>query len=258
MLNLFTHFKDKSSWTYNDFESAQTYIKYVESVSGQFERKLISKAIFSHLPENKESYVLDAACGTGWLTKLLAEKYEKVLGCDSSLPLLDYARKNNPENCTFVEASILEKIPILERPYDSAIICLAIHDVKNPPEAYAQVEKILKDNGKLIVVVANPYYSFPVGVWKRGIWGKIFGGKTHLRLQPYNKLARGRRDFNWKKSIPSYFCTLPEIINSALTSGFELEKMEEIITDEKRGLADRKRQLFMFPMILLFVFQKRK
>jgi len=258
MLNLLARFKKKLNKTYNDLESAQAYIKYVESASGQFERKLISQAIFSYLPENKENYILDAACGTGWLTKMMGEKYEKVLGCDFSLPLLDYARKNNAENCTFAEANILEKIPMLERPYDSAIICLAIHDVKNPQEAYTQVEKVLKDDGKLIVVVTNPYYSFPVGVWKRGILGKIFGGKTYLRLQSYNQLARGKRDFNWKKDIPSYFHTLPETINSALVSGFELEKMEEIRTDEQGGPANRKRQLFMFPMLLLFVFRKKK
>jgi len=50
---------------------------------------------------------------------------------------------------------------------------------------------------------------------------------------------------------------LSETLNDALESGFQLEKMEEIRLDNS-GATGRQRQLFLFPMILLFVFRKRE
>ena len=259
MKNSFVALKNKKRFTYNDAESAQNYIRYVESADGKVERRAITQAVFSHLPENKEGYILDAACGTGWLTRSMAEKYAKVLGFDSSVPLLESAKKNALENCSFIEADVLKEIPTLDRPYDSTVFCLAAHDVKNPKEAYFQLEKVLKDDGKMIVVVANPYYSFPVGIWKRGILGKILGkGKTRLLLNPYNDFARGGREFHWKGSIPSYFHTLPETLNDALERGFQLEKMEEIRIDDGSHATGRKWQLHNYPMLLMLVFRKEK
>ena len=257
MINFTSILKGRKRFTYNDSESARNYIRYVESSDGKVEREAITRAVIPHLPENKESYMLDAACGTGWLARSMAEKYAKVLGFDSSVPLLESAMKNVLENCSFVEADVLKEIPTLDRPYDSAVFCLAVHDVKNPKDAYFQLEKVLKDDGKMIVVVANPYYSFPVGVWKRGIFGKIFGkGKTRLLLNPYNDFARSNREFHWRGSIPSYFHTLPETINDALASGFELEKMEEIRIDDGSRATGRKWQLHNYPMLLMLVFRK--
>jgi ubiquinone/menaquinone biosynthesis C-methylase UbiE len=248
---------EKKHGDYNELESARNYIKYVQSFDGQIERDVISRAVFNYLPREKESYILDAACGTGWLSKLIAEKYEKVLGFDFSKPLLNYAKKNIPSNCTFLAADITKEIPILEKQYDSAVVSLAITDIKNPQEAYLKLVEVLKDNGRLIIVIANPFYSFPVGIWKRTILGKFFGGKTNLLLRPYNNFERAKKEFNWKGNIPSYFHTFSEIINPALSSGLELEKIEELKIDKGKGSQGRKRQLYLYPMLMLLVFRKK-
>ncbi len=245
------------SFSYADAEAARAYISYVESPDGQAERQLLGQAIFSNLPEEKNISILDAACGTGWLTDLLKKENINAIGCDASPRLLNYARQKYPD-CTFIEADITEnpkdKLPIT--PFDLIVLSLASHDIENLSKAYGRLSQILKPGGSLIITTANPYYSFPVGRWKRGMLGRLLAKQPSLRLSPYNFFIKTQRKFFWKKNIPSFFHTLPETINEALQNGFDLKKIEELAR-KNNSSSGRARQMHLYPMIFLFVFKKR-
>lgn len=200
--------------------------------------------------------ILDAACGTGWLTHLLKKRYRHVEGCDYSATLLDYARKKHPD-CVFTQADITHNFSQPFQSYDAVILSLATHGIQDLRAAYHQLALILKPGGILIITTANPYYSFPVGLWKRSVLGRLFKRKPSLRLRSYNNFVRTSRKFFWKEIIPSYFHTLSETLNDALIEGFRLEKMKEIRLDNPKTNG-RSWQLFLFPMVLLFVFKKKE
>ena len=56
---------------------------------------------------DKNDIVLDAACGTGYGSKILAEHCHSVIGVDSSNEALEEARKDKSPRCQFVQADLL-------------------------------------------------------------------------------------------------------------------------------------------------------
>ena len=63
------------------------------------------------------------------------------------------------------------------------------------------------------MTIANPYYAYPVGVWKRGLWGRLLFKKPSLKVRPYNLMEK---DFTWGKNLKPHFYKLSDQINNAL------------------------------------------
>ena len=120
---------------------------------------------------------------------------------------------------------------------------------------FENLQKITKPEGQLIVNITNPYYSYPVGVWKRGIKKIWPTSKPELKLSPYNQ-HKNNSPFSWGQGFNAYFHTLPDIINPCLQSGFSLTSLEEITCKTDSNNYNRQYQLYRFPMMLLLVFKK--
>lgn len=54
------------------------------------------------LPLHSDQIVYDLGCGIGYLSKLLSDKVQRVVGFDTNNLLLEEANKNKPDNCEFV------------------------------------------------------------------------------------------------------------------------------------------------------------
>lgn len=78
------------------------------------------------------STVLEAACGTGEQSLLLAEKASHVVGFDYNPVMVDCARRRIPEdrkNLTFLEADARSLAFISDNEFDFATISLALHEM---------------------------------------------------------------------------------------------------------------------------------
>jgi hypothetical protein len=130
-------------------------------------------------------------------------------------------------------------------------------DLKDQNIAYAEIKRIMKKNGILIIVTVNPYYGYPVGVWKRGLIGRLLIKMPILKLREYFSFQRKTdRAFTWNKNLTSYFYTLPEQINLLLNLGFSLKHLADIEskTDEKKY--SLRYRLHRFPIFILMEFEK--
>jgi SAM-dependent methyltransferase len=243
--------------SYNSKNGAGQYIEFMESDSGKFEQEILPRYILPLLGADVNQTILDAGCGTGWLTDVLAAKFKNVVGCDASAELINYAKKNYPGR-TFAVCDITKPLPFAAEHFDAVMANMSLHDTNNVSAALKNFNAALKSGGKLIITISNPYYSLPVGVWKRGLFGKILLKKPRLLLKPYfyfkNKTLRR---FNWGSSISSNFYTLPEYISWVLAAGFELVKLDDIQAETDSKKFNLQYQLHRFPYILLLEFHKR-
>ena len=107
----------------------------------------------------------------------------------------------------------------------------------------------------MVATIVNPYYAFPVGVWKRGLWGRLFGRKPKLKIRPYNKFASGPKEFLWDGRFTSYFYPLSEFLNSAIKNGLSLNSYEDLAANDSKKF-DLNYQLHRFPTILAITFKK--
>ena len=249
----FCFFRYTMAMAQNSYQNnmvAQNYMAFLDSPNGQIQQEILFRAIWSRIQKAKSKQVLDAGCGTGWLTHMLSSNGFTTVGCDSSLDLLEYARRAYP-NETFNQADLTKPLSYPSNYFDGIIVNMASQDVEFLDKMFLELGKILHTGGKLIITIPNPFYTFPKGVWKRGIISKLTGGKPTLRLFPH-----GYETPDNKKPTAGFFRQLEDYINLAVDNNFALTHFEEIksVIDSKKF--DLRYQMFRYPLILLIEWQK--
>ncbi|MFD7011349.1 class I SAM-dependent methyltransferase [Rhodococcus jostii] len=99
--------------------------------------------------------VLDVGCGTGYFSRRAAPAVlpdGRVVGIDPSAPVIEYARRVSPPNCTFRVAGA-EALPLYDASMDLVISSLAVHHI--PPElratALREAFRVLRPDGRLFI-----------------------------------------------------------------------------------------------------------
>ena len=97
-------------------------------------------------------HVLDLACGTGELERRLLNLHPdlNVIGVDISEKMLDVARLKLP-NLEFVKASA-SSLPFPDHNFDIVVTVSAFHYFEQPLDTLKEIRRILKPQGKLIIM----------------------------------------------------------------------------------------------------------
>ena len=236
-------------------DSAKAFSEFINSEDG----KLQQNFIFDYISKDIFGRVLDAACGTGWLAGRIGTSGQSngksVEAFDSSEELIAEARANHPK-INFKVADIQEPLPYDKSSFDCAVLNMSAHDIENLAAALKNIHEVLKPGGRFIMTIANPYYAYPVGVWKRGLYRFLFGLKPTLRVRSYFSFKRERQSHVWRPGLTSFFYTFSEQLNTALGAGFTLNRLEELESKQDDSRFNLRRQLFDFPTILVIFLEK--
>ena len=99
--------------------------------------------------------VLDAACGTGYGTNILAGAgAESVVGIDRAEHVVEFANKQAHSSATFRVGDLLD-LPFSENTFDVAICFEAIEHVATPEIALDELSRVLERNGVLAISSPN-------------------------------------------------------------------------------------------------------
>lgn len=133
-------FWDKVAWIYDIFANVinrKTHKDLCEKVEN-----LISS----------QDEVLECACGTGMLTKIIARKCKSLVATDFSVPMLNKARKKCKEykNVRFEKGNIL-KIEYPDENFDVVIAANVIHLLDEPHKALGELARVCRKGGKIII-----------------------------------------------------------------------------------------------------------
>jgi len=123
--------------------------------------------------------VLELGCGMGHLLAWLTDRYH-VFGCDINPWALSQARRNVPKG-NFLLLSGDEPYAFPEAVFDIVIAKHVVEHLSHPEQAIAEISRVLKANGLLILVTPN--LSSPMRKRKQVQW---IGYKdpTHISLKP--------------------------------------------------------------------------
>ncbi|MGV3711044.1 MAG: ArsR/SmtB family transcription factor [Gemmatimonas sp.] len=95
----------------------------------------------------------DLGCGTGTITAALAPHVRFVHAVDASPPMLAAARQRLTGVANVrLATGALETLPLDDASLDVAIMLLVLHHVAEPARALAEVQRVLKPNGRLLIV----------------------------------------------------------------------------------------------------------
>jgi ArsR family transcriptional regulator len=100
----------------------------------------------------------DLGCGTGQIAELMAPHAARVIAVDGSRDMLLAARRRlkrlgNVE----VRPGELEALPIDSGQLDAAILALVLHHVPEPARALAEVARVLKPGGRVLIIDMLPH-----------------------------------------------------------------------------------------------------
>lgn len=105
-----------------------------------------------------DSTVGDLGCGTGQVSAAIAPFVGKVIGVDSSAAMLQAARKRlQGQRNIDLRRGELEALPIDDQWLDIATVTLVLHHIPEPGRALADVARVLKPGGRLVLVDMLPH-----------------------------------------------------------------------------------------------------
>lgn len=242
--------------SYQDGQAAQKYLKFLESKNGKIQQSVLIDALLNALPQNRQQKILDACCGSGWLTSRLLQDFPETSGFDSSKELIAFAQKKYP-NINFSIADAANNLPYEKDFFDVVILNMAAPDLENLHQSFQNLSAILKNNGRFTMTIPNPYYTYPVAVWKRSFADFIQFKKPSLKIQlPYFQAQAIEREFGKGNKISSHFYPLSSYLNAAKDAGLKLKEIKEIKSVIDSQKFDLQYQLYRYPLILLVEFTK--
>ncbi len=97
---------------------------------------------------------VDAACGTGRLSALLAARGHRVIGVDSSPDMLDRARAAVPGGD--FRSGDLGSLPVADASADLVTCALALTHVPDLRPAFAEFARVLRPGGHLVISDMHP------------------------------------------------------------------------------------------------------
>jgi SAM-dependent methyltransferase len=148
---------------------------------------------------------LDVGCGEGRFCRILrAEGFEPV-GLDPTEELLAAARARDPHG-RYVEGRA-EALDFPDAGFDLVVSCLSLIDIEDAAAAIAEMARVLKPGGTLLVANLTGFSSARArDGWQRDLLGRPihFALDRYLEARSSLESWRGIRIVNWHRPLSDY------------------------------------------------------
>ncbi len=125
--------------------------------------------------------VADLGCGEGYLSIEAAQWARRVVAVDRSRAVLTRARalaaRRHTRNITWKRGE-LEHLPIADQTIDVALVSQALHHAADPAAAMAEAVRVLRDDGRVLVLDLRRHDE----AWVHGALGDRWPGFTDDQL----------------------------------------------------------------------------
>jgi len=208
------------AWTKDTSE--QTAVEYGDSfkkdIVGRYTDVSEQCPVVTSMRFNKNTFLLDAGCGTGrFLTHTLPE--QPFVALDLSLEMLKSTRKTLKRGLFVVGE--LEHLPFKDNVFDEIISVRVLQHIRNQQQAIREFSRVCKVNGNVIVLSLNmwtlhclfkTFYMSQLGEWLIAFLKRLLGKKSPLKT--------------WEFDYDNY-CSLPELCRMFSKAG--------LVVKEKKG-----------------------
>jgi 2-polyprenyl-3-methyl-5-hydroxy-6-metoxy-1,4-benzoquinol methylase len=174
--------------------------------------------------------VLDAGCGNGYLSRRLARDGAFVTGVDFSGPFIEYCNQRETRNSlgiTFTKASLDDLSVFEDGIFDLVVSNIVMVDVVNFQQAFREISRVLKDEGRFIWSNTHPVFG------RAGSFDIRLPSDTHRPEERYLKLVDRYYDsggvlFNWDgHNLWQIDRTLEEYSKALKEAGFVISEIIE-------------------------------
>lgn len=148
-------------------QTSKEWLNIIDQTSpddkGDINRQLIiDSAMWDLIGDVKNLRVLDAGCGNGYFSRMLAREGAIVTGVDHSESFIEYCQQKEKDQNLGITyyVSSLDKLPMFkDQSFDLIVSNVVFIDVLSYKEAFIELTRVLKLSGRLIWSNLHPIFA---------------------------------------------------------------------------------------------------
>nr|WP_235854322.1 class I SAM-dependent methyltransferase [Nonomuraea aridisoli] len=138
------------------------YDAFAEAYSAETENNILNAywarpAIMALVGDVAGRRILDAGCGSGPLSAALRDRGANVTGIDASAGMLAIARRRLGDDVALQVVDVRDPLPFADGEFDDVVASLVLHYLEDWGPTLAEMRRVLKPGGRLIVSVNHPF-----------------------------------------------------------------------------------------------------
>lgn len=226
---------------------------WIDTVQNDANRKFVlDEPMLAECGEVSGKMVLDVGCGEGRFCRMLADRGAIVTGIDPTQDLIE-AAKGRHGNIDFRIAGG-ENLPFEDATFDLVVCYLVLIDIPDFRAAIAEMARVLRPGGKLVVANLQSFATTRELPWVRD----ANGNKVHFAVDNYNQEIG--MDVAWNGiSIVNFHRPLAAYLNCFIENGLVLTKfLEPVPTDEAIAQAPNLADYRRVPIMCVMTWLKLK
>lgn len=188
---------------------------------------LLNPALLSLLGAVDGKRVLDAGCGEGYLSRMLAQRGASVVAADYSEKMLEIAGRRTPPGLAieYVHANF-ERLEFLQAgTFDVVVANMVLQDLAGYQAAIREAHRVLTPPGAFVFSILHPCFSTPGSGWVTN----ETGDRLHWKVDAYfDEIAV---DLGWPRGagegILHFHRTLTSYHRAIREAGFVVEALLE-------------------------------
>lgn len=145
---------------------ARAYLANVRYPHTQEYNAYLDRALLEALPAGSLGTAAELCCGHGEALQLVRGRFDKGIGVDMSLAMLESAASEYQVDSVLFVQGDATRLPLASESFDSVFILGGVHHVPHRSELFGEVARILKPGGRL-------YFREPVSdlfLWRALRW----------------------------------------------------------------------------------------
>lgn len=188
---------------------------------------LINPVLFRFLGSVNHKRILDAGCGERYLSRILTERGAHVVAVDYSRKMLEIAQKRTPESYPIeYYHGNCENLDFLEsEAFDIIVSNMVLQDLPDYEKALNEMNRLLVENGVLILSIIHPCFGTPESKWIKNDEGEKLYWKVDRYFDevPYEQ----RFPLGAKDGVLLFHRTLTSYFRAIKSTGFLIEELTE-------------------------------
>lgn len=206
-----------------------------------YQAKVILPNLLRILDLKKREQVYDLACGQGYFANVFAHVGANVVASDLSKNLIETAKKNSKEKINFYISPAHRAQFLKDSSIDTIVVVLAIQNIENVGEVFAECKRVLKKDGRIVLVLNHPAFRVPQGsdwYFADGVQSRIISqylseSKIFIDMTPGEKnLKKKIKTITFHRSLQYYMKLLAK-------NSFAITRLEEWISHKQSGTGPR-------------------
>jgi 2-polyprenyl-3-methyl-5-hydroxy-6-metoxy-1,4-benzoquinol methylase len=145
-----------SRWDAN----ASFWTRIIREHRDKYRNELTDPAMLQAIGQPDGLTVLDAGCGEGYLSRVLARNGATVTGVDFSAKQIEAAREQNLNDALTISLDVasVDELPYPDRSFDLVVCNHLLNDLHDPSKPISEFARVLRNSGRLVILMLHPCF----------------------------------------------------------------------------------------------------